>query len=174
MRRTLAVGVAAVAMLLGACTGDDDAAPDDRVELPDDADRSSIEFPGFDDELVTIGDFAGQPLVINLFASWCAPCVSEMPAIERVKQDVGDEVAFLGIAVNDRLEDARELVEETGITWHVARDPHGELTAALEPVGMPTTYLVSPEGEIVEQLTGEVEEDELRDLLQEHFGVEPA
>ena len=173
MRRSLAVGLSAALLLVGACTGgDDDAAPDDRVELPDDADRTSVELVGFDDEVVTLADFRGRPLLVNLFASWCAPCVSEMPMIERVKQDVGDQMAFLGIAVNDRLEDALELVEETGVTWNLARDPHGDITAALGPVGMPTTYLISADGEIVEQHTGELEEDELRDLLRDRLGID--
>jgi peroxiredoxin len=96
-----------------------------------------------------------------------------MPAIERVKQDVGTEVAFLGVAVNDRVEDALALIEETGITWHLARDPQGELTTELGAVGMPTTFLISPEGEIVEQHTGELDEDELRDLLRDELGVDP-
>ena len=173
MRRSLAIGLALAVGVLVACTGgDDDAAPDDRVELPDDADRTSVAFVGFDDEVVTLADYEGRPLVVNLFASWCVPCVTEMPAFERVKQDVGDEVAFLGIAVNDRVEDALQLVEDTGITWDLARDPQGELTTQLGAVGMPTTLLVSPEGEIVEHRTGIVDEDRLRDLLREHFGVD--
>jgi thiol-disulfide isomerase/thioredoxin len=171
MRRSLAIGLTVVIALLGACTGDDDAAPDDRVEVPDDADRTSVEFVGFDDQVVTLDDYHGRPLLVNLFASWCAPCVSEMPTIERVKQDVGDQVAFLGIAVNDRVEDAQALIDRTGITWDLARDPQGELTTELGAVGMPTTFLITPEGEIVEQHTGALEEDELRDLLRDKLGV---
>ena len=172
MRRSLAVGLSAAIALLGACTDEDGAAPDDRVELPDDADRTSVAFVGFDDEVVTLADYEGRPLVVNLFASWCAPCVAEMPTIERVKQDVGDEVAFLGIAVNDRVEDAVALVEETGITWDLARDPDGAATSELGAVGMPTTFLVSADGEIVEQKTGEIEEDELRELLRDRLGID--
>lgn len=172
MRRSLAIGLSAAIALLGACTGDDDAAPDDRVELPDDADRTSVAFVGFDDEVVTLADFRGRPLLVNLFASWCTPCVSEMPTIERVKQDVGDQMAFLGIAVNDRVEDAEALVEETGITWELARDPQGELTTELGAVGMPTTFLITPDGEIVEQHTGALEEGELRDLLHDKLGID--
>ena len=125
-----------------------------------------------DDGTFTLADLAGRPAVVNFFASWCAPCVSEMPTIERVKQDVGDQMAFLGIAVNDRVEDALELVEETGVTWNLARDPHGDLTAALGPVGMPSTFLLNADGEIVEQHTGELDEDELRDLLRDRFGID--
>lgn len=170
MRRIVLIGVAALFAV--SCTGDDDAGPADRLDLSPDADILSVPFEGFDGRTVTLADYAGRPLVVNLFASWCAPCVAEMPAIEAVKQDVGDEVAFLGIAVNDRLEDARALVERTGVTWDLARDPQGELTTGLGAVGMPTTYLVSADGEVVEQHTGELTGDRLRELLRDRLGVQ--
>lgn len=178
MRHPLAIGLAVAATctasLLGACTGDDEAAPTarpgDRVAI--DSDVAGVELVGFDDEVVDIGDYGGRPLVINVFASWCAPCVSEMPVIERVKQDVDGDVAFLGIATNDRVEDALALIEDTGITWDVARDPQGEAASELGVVNMPTTFLVSLEGEVVEHHGGEIAEHELRALIAEHFGIE--
>src|SRR5690606_2922543 len=140
---------------------------------PDPADGSTegVELEGFDGEVVRLADYEGRPLVVNLFASWCAPCIREMPAIERVKQEVGDRVAFLGIATNDRLEDAAALVEETGITWDVARDGSGEAAATLGAVVMPSTFLVDADGEIVEHHSGALTDGELRDLLRRHFGV---
>lgn len=88
-----------------------------------------------------------------------------------MKQDVGGEVAFLGVAVNGRLEDAQALVEQTGVTWDLARGPQGELTTELGAVGMPTV-LVSPDGEVVEQHTGPITESQLRELLRGRLGVE--
>lgn len=174
MRHLLAVGCAAV--LLAAGCGDDRGAAargttfDDRVAI-EPSELADVRLVDFDDRPVSIGDYAGRPLVVNVFASWCAPCVQEMPAIEAVKQETGEEVAYLGIATNDRVEDALALVERTGITWDLARDPQGEAAVELGVVHMPTTFLVSADGEVVEQHGGEIEADQLRELLAEHFGV---
>jgi peroxiredoxin len=178
MRHRRLAALLALWLPLAACSSDSGAAPttgpSDEAPEARDGTTAGVELVGFDDdeEVVRLADYRGRPLVVNLFASWCPPCVREMPAIERVKQDVADEVAFLGIATNDRVEKARELVEETGITWDVARDPHGEAATTLGAVRMPTTFLIDAEGEIVEAHTGEISEGELRDLLAEHFGVE--
>jgi thiol-disulfide isomerase/thioredoxin len=173
MRHLLAVGCTAVLLSVTACSDDaSDALPEDRVAVPDGPALADVELVDFDDQPVRLTDYAGRPLVVNLFASWCAPCVREMPAIEEVKQEVGGEVAFLGVATNDRVEDALALVEQTGITWDLARDPHGEAATSLGMVRMPTTFLVSPDGQLVAEHAGELEADELRDLLAEHFGVE--
>src|SRR5690625_4799574 len=55
----------------------------------------------------------GQPAVVNLFASWCAPCIEEMPDFEAVYQDVGDEVGFIGVAIDDTDVRALEIVDST-------------------------------------------------------------
>lgn len=154
--------------------GDDVEERVEGAERTEGSDVGDVELVGFDDRPVRLADYEGRPLVVNVFASWCAPCVREMPAIERVKQDVGDRVAFLGIATNDRIEDALALVEQTGITWDVARDPHGDAAEALGVVRMPTTFLVSPDGEVVEHHGGTTDEDELRALIEERFGVDAA
>jgi thiol-disulfide isomerase/thioredoxin len=161
-----------VLLLVGptACSNDEPE-PEDGVDLQQD-DLTSLEFDGPSDAVVTLADYEGRPVVVNLFASWCAPCVSEMPAIERVKQDVGDQVAFVGVAVNDRVEDAEALVEETGVTCDIVRDPFGDAVRRLGTVRMPTTYLISAEGEVVEAHGGALEEDELRELLREHLGID--
>src|SRR3546814_6055154 len=85
---------------------------------------------------------AGRPLLVNFFASTCVPCVTEMPAFEEVYQEVGEEVAFLGLAVADRTDDARDLVERTGVTYPTALDQQGEVHDALGGTMLPTTVLL--------------------------------
>jgi len=95
-----------------------------------------------------------------------------MPDIESVKQAVGDEVAFVGVATNDRVEAALERAEETGVTWDLANDPRGDFITSVGGVILPTTLLVDRDGRVVEVHGGQISADELRELLREHFGVE--
>lgn len=120
--------------------------------------------------LGSFADYRGSPLVVNFFASWCVPCVAEMPAFESVHQERGAEVGFLGVNLRDSVADATELVERTGVTYDIARDPSGELATALGVVAMPSTVFVSADGTIVATQAGELSADELRQRLTELFG----
>ncbi|MGH9186859.1 MAG: TlpA family protein disulfide reductase [Acidimicrobiales bacterium] len=142
---------------LAAC-GDDEPTPD-----------TAISFELLDGGTASFADYEGTPLVVNFFASWCVPCITEMPAFERVHQEYGERVAFLGLAVNDTVEDAREIVDQTGVTWDLGRDPQGELLRELGGIGMPTTALLDRDGDVVEAKTGELSEGELTELIEDHF-----
>jgi thiol-disulfide isomerase/thioredoxin len=100
--------------------------------------------------------YRGRPLVVNFFASWCAPCLAELPGFERVHQDLDGRVAFLGLNLQDRPQDGRRVVEATGITYDVGRDPSGELFRAFRGLAMPTTVFVDADGRIVDVHSGEL------------------
>lgn len=93
-------------------------------------------------------DYAGQALVINFWASWCTPCVEEMPDFQRVYESVGDQVAFLGVNARDEEEAARRMAETTGVTYDLVRDIDGDLSRALEVTTLPVTVLVLPDGTV--------------------------
>lgn len=119
----------------------------------------------FDDTEASVADYAGKPLVVNFFASWCVPCVRELPDFEQVHQDLGDQVAFLGLNMQDSVTQGQDLVDETGITYDVGRDPDGSLLAQFGGVAMPTTVLVDADGTIVRVLSGATSQSELRTAI---------
>ena len=116
-----------------------------------------------------LADLQGTPVVVNFFATWCTPCVKEMPAFEQVHQELGDAVAFVGIDVRDSVSGARELVERTGVTYTIGRDPSGEIFQDFGAVNMPSTYLLAADGTVVASHAGALDADGLRDLVAEHL-----
>lgn len=133
-----------------------------------------LTFTRFDGITGSFADYAGRPLVVNFFASWCAPCVREMPefeAVHRAARAAGVDLAFLGIAENDSRSDALAIVERTGVTYDLADDPTGELLVAFRGSAMPTTVLVNPDGTIAARRSGELSGEALRTLIAEHFGI---
>ena len=108
-------------------------------------------------------------MVLNFWASWCAPCKKEMPAFERVHQRLGEDIAFLGVNGNDSRRLALALLEETGVTYPSVYDPDDTLYRRYKLVGRPVTVLIDPDGQVVASRAGEVDEDELLALLAEHF-----
>ncbi len=129
-----------------------------------------IAFEVVDGEAVALSEFAGEPLVVNFFASWCGPCRAEMPDFEEVHQQLGDEVRFIGLAVNDRTADAVEIVEDTGITYQWGIDTETAIFEAYDGAVMPTTVFVRGDGTIVEVhagiLTAEALAERTEALLQ--------
>jgi cytochrome c biogenesis protein CcmG, thiol:disulfide interchange protein DsbE len=81
-------------------------------------------------------------------------------------------VPILGVNVQDAPANAEAFVDELGITYDLAADPKGELYAAVEAFGMPTTLLVDADGMIVYRHTGLLDARALREHAAEHLGVE--
>ncbi len=155
----------------------DDDAPDatsDTIPLTPEGDAPApdeVTFVTFDDDEVPLSSLRGTPTVVNFFSSTCVPCITEMPAFEEVYQEVGGKVAFLGLAVTDRPEDAQALVDQTGVTYPTAQDPNADVITALGGTVLPTTVLLDADGTIVAIRSGPLDADELRDLLADELGI---
>lgn len=157
---------------------DDDASTSTVATVPldpeDPLDPSEVTFTTFDDEQeVALASLRGQPLLVNFFASTCTPCIKEMPALESAHQAVGDEVQFLGLAVQDRPEDALALVERTGVTYRVGQDPKASVFTSVEGLVLPMTVIFSADGELVGSHTGELDEAEILAMIDQSLGVAP-
>ncbi len=128
-----------------------------------------IALPDFDGNTVRLADFQGQPLVVNYWASWCIPCLAEMPGFEAVYQSHKGQVAFLGINLADDPVGAQHVRESTGITYPVAVDADGKSFEAFGAFGMPTTVFIDPDGYIIEMYTGELTAQELDERIEKYF-----
>src|SRR5687767_84591 len=96
-----------VASLVACSSGGGGGRESEGLEGPDTEGEPVPEatFARFDGDEGSLADYEGTPLVVNWFASWCVPCVTEMPAFEEVHQLLGDDVAFLGLNSQDTLEE---------------------------------------------------------------------
>lgn len=110
-----------------------------------------------------LAELRGRPLLINFWASWCDPCVKEMPALQRVADDTG--VTVLGVDYIDQEDKAIELAERLGITYELVRDDDGEFGRQVGLMGTPTTLFVDRDGTIVRRLTGELTEEQMREVI---------
>jgi thiol-disulfide isomerase/thioredoxin len=127
------------------------------------------------DGLVRLADHRGRPVVVNFFASWCEPCKRELPAFHEVSSALVGKVTFIGVNSNDSGH-GLPLAESTGITdWPLARDQGGRsedgLARALRSPGLPTTAFYDATGKLVGQTFAETSADELRDKIEELFGI---
>lgn len=102
-----------------------------------------------------------QPLVVNFWATWCAPCLEELPMFESVHNRIGHEVTFLGINVSDSPTKANEMIADAGISYQMGRDPEGNFLVGLGIVGLPATVFIDSEGTIVDVHMGQISDADL-------------
>ena len=161
-------------MLTGAETtarapGADDVVADLPETLPD------IRLEMLDGEIRSIRDWSDGPLLINFWATWCAPCLREMPMLESVWQSRRDEgLTIVGIAV-DRRDAVETYLEQTPVTYPVliGRSDAMEAADAFGPdfAGLPYTIFVAAGGRVLGTSSGELHLPDLQPLLDTVFAA---
>lgn len=175
MNKNQIAGLAlSLAVVAAACSGTgSETTPATTPEAAAVADKSgdpapTIAFEMFSGESATFADYAGKPLVVNFWASWCPSCVAEMSAaFLPAQQALGGEVAFLGLNIADERGKALELVEETGVLFDLAEDATGEIYTELGGLGMPFTVYISAAGEVLDVHNGPLTVDQLMSQINE-------
>ena len=111
---------------------------------------------------ITLGDFKGRIMLVNFWATWCAPCVAEMPSLDRLHRRLRDEgLVVLAVAVDEDADVLRRWVEARRLTLAILHDPRGRDVAARYGVsGYPVSFLVDRDGRVLENYVGPVEWDD--------------
>jgi len=130
---------------------------------------SSIEFTAADGTATSVASFKGTPLVINLWATYCGPCVKEMPAIDSVAAAVTGQVQIIGVNVFDSPQDAAAFAKDRGVSYPQFTDPDGALSTALNVTGLPATAFFDEDGTLLEVHAGPYTADSLRAAIAAHF-----
>jgi thiol-disulfide isomerase/thioredoxin len=116
-------------------------------------------------ERVTLGEMRGRAVVLNFFASWCTPCIREMPLLDELADGAPAGVLVLGLGVNDRRDEIRRLVDRLGVSYPTGHDSTGEVLEAAGVLHLPTTIVIDPDGRIVAVHRGEANRRELAAML---------
>lgn len=127
------------------------------------------------DRVVPLHRLGGLPTVVNVWASWCLPCIKEMPALQEVYAVAEGRVRFLGLNVADATENsARKIIQDTGVAYPSVRAEGRQLLNKIGVPGPPVTLFVDGRGRIVRLEVGALTAAELRAKIREHLGVEVA
>ena len=139
-----------------------EAAP---ITLPD------FSFSTLDGQTARVSDFAGKPTLLGFWATWCPPCNSEAPELQKLYEKYGDQVNFVMV---DSASDGRDTVEGTkkwldagGYTYPVYIDETGEAAYAAQIYYLPTMIVLDKDGNMLTAFSGALDEKSGTDLIEQ-------
>ncbi len=145
--------------------------PDERPAGPQTLPPVELACPG--GGTLDLGRAPGVPTVVNLWASWCAPCREELPLVQDLADAAADRVQVVGVISKDGVPQADSFATDAGVTFPSAYDRDGALMDGLGINVLPFTYFLAADGALVHTEVGPVTSlEELRGLVAEHLGVQ--
>ena len=119
---------------------------------------------------ISLDEQRGQVVVLNFWASWCAPCREEAPALERTwRRYQGKGVSFIGVNVSDLDKNALAFIERFSISYPNAPDRLGRVARAYRITGQPETFIIAAGGQLMAQHLGAISEEQLQALIEPHL-----
>jgi cytochrome c-type biogenesis protein len=114
----------------------------------------------------------GKPVVLNAWAGLCPPCRAEMPELQAVFEEFQDHIILFGLDLGPftglgNREDAVALIEEIGVTYPAGNTTQAQVVPKYKVLGMPSTYFIKPNGEVLRNWTGAINTSKLRELVTE-------
>ncbi len=121
---------------------------------------------------VALSQWAGKPVVLNFWASWCPPCRKEMPALAAPARRLQGSVAVVGIDTNDQRCADLSFASQTGVKYPLAFDPHASAANNYGVYGLPTTFFISAQGKLLGRQVGGMTAQRLDQLIEQTFHVQ--
>lgn len=117
------------------------------------------EAPDFTAELTdgsgfTLSEHEGKVILLNFWATWCAPCVGEMPAFEKLYEEYGDQIQILAVNSGEEKKIVDAFLEERNYTFPIAYDVENEISEKYPSEGIPYTLVIGKDGKVQEIFVG--------------------
>ena len=133
--------------------------------------------PGLDGRSVSLSDYRGKVVVVNVWATWCPPCVDEMPSLEKLYQEFKNEsFEILAISIDsDGITAVPPFMKKHGLTFPVLLDSQATIRSSYRTTGVPETFIINKKGILVKKVIGPLNWAApevlryIRELIQEPF-----
>jgi peroxiredoxin len=120
----------------------------------------AIEAVNSQGDKVSLSDYHGKVVVVHFWASWCGPCVKEMPLIHRLYEDSGSEVEVLFVNAGEAKGTIQAYLAENEFDFPVLTDVTGRIAQAYAVTGLPATYVINPQGKMAQAILGEISNEQ--------------
>ncbi|HYN78585.1 MAG TPA: TlpA disulfide reductase family protein [Lamprocystis sp. (in: g-proteobacteria)] len=154
--------------ILAAPLGPLHGAPDQTLTpIPDRPPAPAFDLQDAQGQPQRLAEHLGKPVILNFWATWCPPCRAEMPAMQRAYQALAAEgIAVIAVNVGDDADAIGEFLEETPVDFPLPMDTDSKVAQRYPMKGLPTTYVIDPQGRLVLVAEGERDWDDPKLLDQ--------
>ena len=126
-----------------------------------------FEVAGLDGKMVSLAGYKGRVVVLNFWATWCGPCVREMPMFQKAASQYASEMVVLGIDMQESANKVRSFMADLDIQYDILIDQSGQVGKAYQVFMLPTTYFIGADGLIQAHHIGIMTEDQLAIYLSQ-------
>lgn len=103
---------------------------------------------------VSLRDYRGKLVLLNLWATWCPPCIQEIPDLERLQKRMGDKLTIVAVSYDDTEKDYERFVRARNLQFFTVHDREHKLKELYQPTGPPETYVIDRSGKILRKFIG--------------------
>ncbi|MBI3583863.1 MAG: TlpA family protein disulfide reductase [Nitrospinae bacterium] len=115
---------------------------------------------------VNLAHYKGKKVILNFWATWCPPCVNEMPLLQEVYNNRrGEGIEIIGINYNEDYDRVKKFISEKGVTFTILIDSDLKVSMDYGVIGLPVTFFIDREGRIKEKFKGELNKKLIEDIL---------
>jgi cytochrome c biogenesis protein CcmG, thiol:disulfide interchange protein DsbE len=113
------------------------------------------------DDTVSVRDYRGEVVLLNVWATWCAPCEAEMPSMQRLHDELGTQgLKIVAVSIDQSdAEGVQRWIDERNLTFTVLHDKSGRIQQVYQTTGVPESFVLDREGTIVKKVIGAAEWD---------------
>jgi peroxiredoxin len=112
--------------------------------------------PGLDGKMVRLADYKGKVVLINIWATWCPPCVEEMPSMEKLYRELkGEGFEILAVSIDETgAKDVRSFMKKYKLSFPALTDSKGAIKSLYQTTGVPESFIIDKDGILVEKVIG--------------------
>jgi peroxiredoxin len=130
-----------------------------QVAIKDNMPAPDFTFPGLDGKMVSLSDYKGKVVLLNIWATWCPPCVEEMPSMERLYQKFkGQNFEILAVSIDEPgLKVVAPFMKKSNLTFPALIDSEGAIKAVYGITGIPESFIIDKQGNLIKKIIGPVD-----------------
>lgn len=139
---------------------------DERVQIPD------FDITFLNGDSASFSDYYGKKIILNFWATWCGPCVGEMPAFQRLAEEYPDDLVILAVNCSEDQSTVDKFIRENNYTFPIVMDEEGYIQSMFGGItSIPLTAIIDEEGYIVTNHLGASDADTMYEVYKEDLGL---
>ena len=130
-----------------------------QVPIKDNLPAPDFTFPGLDGKKVSLSDYKGKVVLVNIWATWCPPCVEEMPSMEKLyRKFKGENFEILAVSIDESgLKAVAPFMKKSRLTFPALLDSKGTIKTAYGITGIPESFIIDQQGILIKKIVGPVD-----------------